>query len=508
MDLFKSKINKNSKNVNCEDLFEMYMNHKTKYKLTATDIRQYVEAPFYLYCNNFVDRSEMDKIPDAYLVELAKMGREHEEKINQEEFPNSEPMIFDTPEDGFRKVLDSMTSKTTAILNAPLYYLPEGLYGTADQIVKEDGRSIFGKHHYVIKEIKIAKNIKQGHILQAALYNHILGKIQGYTPDTFYLINMEKHEIPYKFAEYEGELFDNIEGVFRIKGGERPSPTFGSCMYPWNDYCNKIALAERDVSLLHGVGLKMKNKLVEAGCSKLDDVVNTSKQNLMNIDGIGSITANKMTHHANAILKNQAIRIKQPKPLSEKTTEIFFDLEGIDFATQTAHELDMTDYLIGAIIRKNNKEEYISFVAKNIDSEKKMVKEFIEFLGKQKDYVLYHWASYEKTHMTKMMEKYDIPSDDQQLVLSKNVLCDLHPIVTSSYVFPIPGTGLKPIAKWMGYQWKHADVGAMSSIDLYLKYTNDPETHLELLDKVIDYNKDDCVATRIIKDWYVSSICE
>ena len=62
-----------------------------------------------------------------------------------------------------------------------------------------------------------------------------------------------------------------------------------------------------------------------------------------------------------------------------------------------------------------------------------------------------------------MMEKYDMSNDDQQLVLSKDVLYDLRPIVISSYVFPIPGTGLKPIAKWMGYQWKHADVGAMSS---------------------------------------------
>ena len=455
MGLFKFKTNTDSKNVNCEDLFEMCMNHKTKHKLTATEIRQYVDAPFYLYCNNFVDISEMDKIKDTYLDELNKMGNKHEEKVNQEEFPNSEPIRFDTPEDGFRKVLDSMTSKTTAMLNAPLYYLPEGLYGAADQIVKEDGRSVFGKHHYVVKEIKIAKNIKQGHILQAALYNYIIGKIQGYTPDTFYIINMEKREIPYKFAEYEGELFDKIKGVFKIKDGERPSPTFGSCMYPWNDYCNKMALKEQDVSLLHGVGLKMKNKLVEAGCPKLDDVVNTGKQNLMNINGIGPGNANKMTHHANAILQNKVVQIKSPKPLSEKTTEIFFDLEGIDFATQLAHGLDMTNYLIGAIIRKNGKDDYVSFVAKDIDSEESMVKEFVEFLRKQKDYVLYHWAPYEKTHMSKMMEKYDISNDDQQLVLSKDVLYDLRPIVISSYVFPIPGTGLKPIAKWIDNIMEH-----------------------------------------------------
>ena len=68
----------------------------------------------------------------------------------------------------------------------------------------------------------------------------------------------------------------------------------------------------------------------------------------------------------------------------------------------------MTNYLIGAIIRKNGKDDYVSFVAKDIDSEESMVKEFVEFLRKQKDYVLYHWAPYEKTHMSKMMEKYDI----------------------------------------------------------------------------------------------------
>ena len=90
----------------------------------------------------------------------------------------------------------------------------------------------------------------------------------------------------------------------------------------------------------------------------------------MNINGIGPGNANKMTHHANAILQNKVVQIKSPKPLSEKTTEIFFDLEGIDFATQLAHGLDMTNYLIGAIIRKNGKDDYVSFVAKDIDSEK------------------------------------------------------------------------------------------------------------------------------------------
>ena len=48
---------------------------------------------------------------------------------------------------------------------------------------------------------------------------------------------------------------------------------------------------------------------------------------------------------------------------------------------------------------------------------------------------------------------------------------------------------------------KHDDVGAMSSIGLYLSYIND--SNKANLDLVLDYNKDDCEATKIVKDWLV-----
>ena len=44
----------------------------------------------------------------------------------------------------------------------------------------------------------------------------------------------------------------------------------------------------------------------------------------------------------------------------------------------------------------------------------------------------------------------------------------------------------------------------MTSVDLYLKYAEDPVAGRKGMDMVLDYNRDDCVATRIIKDWLVS----
>jgi uncharacterized protein len=53
----------------------------------------------------------------------------------------------------------------------------------------------------------------------------------------------------------------------------------------------------------------------------------------------------------------------------------------------------------------------------------------------------------------------------------------------------------------MGYEWKHKDVDALESIALYFQYVEDPEKNKDKLQKVIDYNQDDCRATMVIKDW-------
>jgi predicted RecB family nuclease len=39
---------------------------------------------------------------------------------------------------------------------------------------------------------------------------------------------------------------------------------------------------------------------------------------------------------------------------------------------------------------------------------------------------------------------------------------------------------------------------------MYLDYVNNSEGSEIKFQKIIDYNEDDCIATRVIKDWLVS----
>ena len=79
------------------------------------------------------------------------------------------------------------------------FYLPDGLVGRIDVLERSDEHeSVFGEYHYIVKEIKLAKNIMDYHRLQTAYYTYIIGKIQEYTPDHYIVINRDRDELPFR----------------------------------------------------------------------------------------------------------------------------------------------------------------------------------------------------------------------------------------------------------------------------------------------------------------------
>jgi uncharacterized protein len=411
------------------------------------------------------------------------------------------PIPFVSPEDGFKLVIESMANGSKAMHGMPIFYLPEGLLGTADIIEKANTHgSVFGEHHYIIKEIKLAKNIRDEHVIQGAFYNYILGKIQGFTPRTFYIINRDGEEIPFRYSAFEKLLLEAIEGTRKILRGDYISPTYGSCDFPWEGYCNRMAEKTNDISLIPGLhSLKTKNKLVAVGFNTVKDLAEADIERLVEIDGIGVKKATSFVHSAKAIQSGKPI-VKDRKSITlpSKKTEIFLDLEGTD-PTMAGDEIIQVNYLIGALVRIDSKATYIPFVAKDLDHEKEMLLEFIDFVKGQTDYVIYHYHHYEKTHLNKMMAKHKIDGHKQSIILDK--MLDVYKIANDSVAFPTYGTGLKDVARHLGFGWRHKEVNATESIAMYLDYIADQSANKEKLRLILDYNEDDCNATRVIKDW-------
>ena len=127
--------------------------------------------------------------------------------------------------------------------------------------------------------------------------------------------------------------------------------------------------------------------------------------------------------------------------------------------------------------------------------------EFLEWLKTQNDYIIYHWHHYEKTHLKKMSQRHEIIEGIDDILFSK--LVDLYKIANECFAFPTYGSGLKEVAKFVGFAWRDEDISAMASAVIYFRLMQTGTD--EGLDRVIDYNEDDCIATMVIKDWLVEN---
>jgi predicted RecB family nuclease len=93
-------------------------------------------------------------------------------------------------------------------------------------------KSVFGNHHYIVKEKKTTKEPQRKHILQTALNNYIIGKVQDYAPPTFIILNRDNEEFSFSFDEFASQLQDSIAAVRNIVSGQIVTPTKGALQDP------------------------------------------------------------------------------------------------------------------------------------------------------------------------------------------------------------------------------------------------------------------------------------
>jgi predicted RecB family nuclease len=457
-----------------------------------------------VFCSHFAPASERDP-HNEYQDLLFARGNSHEDKIVKEKYPDHSALSYTDDVDGFRKVIALMDNGVKAMHDAPLFFLPDGMVGKVDVLVRKSSRqSIFGPYHYTVKEIKLAKNIKEYHILQAAFYNYVLGKVQGMLPETFSVINRDGDEFEYSYADYHEKLMKAMSSVREIINGREVTPTFGEGYWPWESYTDRLAIERDDVSLIAGVGKSVKSALNEHDIFTVADVAKTSIGVLQKIGGIGPNKAKQFKNSAVALSTGKPVIInKKGLSFPAKKVEIFLDFEGTDQSLNEAFgdeiEFDQIDYLIGVLVCKKDCCEYLSFVAHKLGEEKSMFEEFLGFMRGQKDFVMYHWGQYEKTALDKLAKRYGIDPKLKENI-EKNMV-DLNKVSKNSIAFPTYSNGLKDIAKWLDFSWRHAEVTAMESIAYYIEYIEDPVKNKEKLQRIIDYNEDDVRATKAVKDF-------
>lgn len=478
-----------------EETFLRCMRGDARHVVTGADVYRFVQSPFSAWCERHAPEHARDP-PTAFQELLLRRGRDHEARVLEAHHPGLAPLPAADAADAFRATLRAMAAGAPVIYQPQAFYLPDGLGGRLDLLERRDeGASVFGAYHYVVKEIKLARNLKRHHWMQAAFYNHVLGLVQGFTPPQYFLVDRDHKVVA--FEHQPGEVRGIVEALARIREGGDVEPVYGKGLWPWESYNDRVAKERRGVSLVTGVGAATQAKLAGLGITRVEHLAEADEGRLCQVPGVAERSARRMRLAARALVEGRPIALGPPK-LRASRTEVFLDLEGTG---DVDDGLEPMDYLIGALVRETGAttERYHSFVAPGLDGEATMWREFLAWFEKLEGPVLYHWSSYEAVHLRRLRERHGC--DAATFARLERSLVDLHKVATDAFVFPTHGTSIKVVAPYLGFTWRHKDVDAMESIALYFDYAEDPIGNGGSLLRVLDYNEDDCIAMRVVKDW-------
>ena len=191
------------------------------------------------------------------------------------------------------------------------------------------------------------------------------------------------------------------------------------------------------------------------------------------------------------ILRKKPIPYSQSVFLPLAPIELYFDIEA-------EPELNL-DYLHGVLVvdRYNNTEKFHGLLAESAAEEGAIWEQFLELMWAYPIAPIFHFCDYEVKTFKRLAKLYNTPAYLWKPVLKRFV--DIHKQVTQKAIMPVESYALKPIARWLGFDWRDAKANGAQCVCWYddrLK-TGDRS----LLEAIVRYNEDDCRATYVVKDW-------
>jgi uncharacterized protein len=187
---------------------------------------------------------------------------------------------------------------------------------------------------------------------------------------------------------------------------------------------------------------------------------------------------------------------KLPEPSGH---DIFFDFEGDPYVGNAGLE-----YLFGWYYRDN----YYDIWTSNDAEEKCALEQFMNTVMKiwEQDtgMHIYHFGAYEQTALKRLVGKYATKENELDRLLRANVFVNLHSITRQAISAGVESYSLKDMEKLHGYL-RIRDLRTVGPHKLLYEGLLESGC-VDAADKetkaiVGDYNKDDCISTKYLRDW-------
>ena len=357
--------------------------------------------------------------------------------------------------------------------------------------------------------------LKKHYGVQLALYTDILERRGLASSRRPFVWDVHGEEVTYDLEEPQGkrdpwtmwEVYrDALTSAQRIVAQtEKTNPAYcGACkLCHWYSACVSDLEKSDDLTLLPELGRSRRDAMV-------DRIPTVSDLATANVDGFitGKKTAFKgvgpdmlRKFHERAKLntkKGAAPYLTAPVSLPHAETELFFDIE-VD---------PMRDlcYLHGFVERRggeNSTEKYVAFFtdAVSAEEEERAFAEAWGYIGANQPCVVYYYSKYERTIWRKLQASYPAvcTADDIEDLFHPSRSVDLYyDVVKKATEWPTRDHSIKTLARFLGFSWRDTHPSGAASIEWFDRWIQTGDTTIK--QRILDYNEDDCVATRVVLD--------
>lgn len=490
--------------------------------ITASLLYDYLQCPHRVWRDAHGPQNEKITEPNPFVELLWNRGVAHEERVIKQ-LADITDISTGSMDDRFARTLTAMNGGALLIYQGVVRI--DKLLGIPDLLRRQpdgsymplDIKSGMGSEGGDEDEGELGKP-KKHYAAQLALYVDALQRLGYATEHRAAIIDLHGQEVLYELDQPMGsktpqtfwESYQQtklvVTALLENKIQNQPA-MIGACkVCPWYGSCKKWCQQTDDMTAVFYLGRSTRQRLHEDlqvnTVKALADVavpeaLEQKKADKTFLAGIGEKTLTKMVARAKLLSQQLPPVLYQPVALPVVDYELFFDIE--DDPTQEFV------YLHGVYERTAAGERFVPFVAKEVSpaAEAEAWSAFWQYIRSLPAgrFAVYYYSHHEKTTYRRLQRQYpDVISVEELEVFFANPnVIDLYTSIILPHTdWPVWSYSLKTLATYAGFSWRDATPSGALSIQWYNDYlqTRDPA----ILQRIIEYNEDDCKATLVIKD--------
>ena len=375
--------------------------------------------------------------------------------------------------------------------------------GVADFLLRQpDGT-------YEALDTKLARSAKPAYILQLLYYNEQLARVQGREPERIHVLLGSGEQAsfrPEEFAAYYRRVRSRLEEFVAEPPPTEPYPVSHCDICEFKPICDARWDAVDHLSRVAGIRRTQIEKLAGEGITTLAQLGLAPAEPAP--PGFDADVWERLHEQAGLQLRRREtgridLVVLKPKPESgfallpdPSPGDLFFDFEGNPFWDSSGG----LEYLWGILDVEG---EFTPLHAHDHATERLAFETFVDLvherLARHPDLHVYHYAQYEITALRRLMGRYGTREAELDDLLRRGVFVDLLKVVRNGIRASVPGYGLKELEVFLDFRREAEVKDGGASIVVFEQWMQTGEQ--ALLDQIDEYNREDCIATRLLRDW-------